>query len=653
MALNVGELYATLELKDRLTGPLGKATAGIKVKATGIHAAMIMVGMAAARMAGAVASGASRAGASFVSSGAKMASTGAKSAGLLAGVGVAGVAAGGVLAGVFAGITAGIATIGIQAAMSAPQVKAAFADLKTSVQADLADAASVFQGPLIAAAGQLKSMFSTQIAPALVSMFTTLSPLVGQFTAGLGDFLTPMLPAIQGVVAAVTPMLSVLAGSMGTFGSQLAGFLAPISQALSQSSGLLATLVTGVGGLLQALAPLLAAFVRLGAQVAGPLMSGLAMVGQTLSAQLGPVLVQLGPLIGQLITQFAQIAASVIPLLPPFLQLAAALAAALMPVLTQIVQALTAALQPILVALQPVLAALAEVFGQVIVALLPILPPISQLITSLLPVVVTLVKALTPILTMLATVFAKIVSAVTPFIAPLVQIVTALLPPLISLVQAVVKIFQGDLKGAIKVVSDAFSHAGRVIKENFLKIIDLGKNLLTGLWEGISSKVSWFLGKIGEFFSSILPDWVRDMLGIRSPSRVFAAIGSFTMLGFADGVTAEQPAVLRAADQATRGFGASFRAGLAREASGLSDAISGATPGKVGIIPTGVKSALHAGGRRAGKVSAGSTRGVVVPSGGTVPGSVTVNVTNIHPQAEPTSRTVNRGLQYAATIGLT
>jgi hypothetical protein len=38
-----------------------------------------------------------------------------------------------------------------------------------------------------------------------------------------------------------------------------------------------------------------------------------------------------------------------------------------------------------------------------------------------------------------------------------------------------------------------------------------------------------------------------------------------------------------------------------------------------------------------------------------VPGygnQTTVNVTNNYPQAEPTSRTVNRGLQYASVLGL-
>ncbi|TMR97531.1 hypothetical protein [Nonomuraea basaltis] len=50
VALKIGELYATLELRNQLTGPLGKAAAGIKVQASGIHAAMIAAGIAATRM---------------------------------------------------------------------------------------------------------------------------------------------------------------------------------------------------------------------------------------------------------------------------------------------------------------------------------------------------------------------------------------------------------------------------------------------------------------------------------------------------------------------------------------------------------------------------------------------------------------------------
>src|SRR5690606_36261441 len=212
-----------------MTGPLGRATAQIKIHASGIHAAMVGAGMAVTRRAGTAAK-----------SGQALASACAKSTGLLAGLGAAGVAVGGALGLVFGGAVAGIAALGISAAKAAPQVEAAFSDLGESVKSEMADAASVLQGPLVSAAGQLKGIFGSQIAPALTGMFEQIAPLITQFTGGLGQMLTPLLPAIQGIVAAVAPMMSTLAGSLGQFGGQLAGFLAPLSEAFSQNSGLLA-----------------------------------------------------------------------------------------------------------------------------------------------------------------------------------------------------------------------------------------------------------------------------------------------------------------------------------------------------------------------------------------------------------------------------
>ncbi|WP_433235541.1 phage tail protein [Streptosporangium sp. CA-135522] len=637
MAINIGDLYATLSFRDQMTGPFGRAVAGIKVHASGIHAALIGAGMAATRLGSAGADGA-----------AKLASAGVKSGALLAGVGAAGVAAGAGVALAFAGAVAGIAKLGISAAMAAPAVKAAFGDLKTSVKADMADAASVFEGPLIQAAGSLKTMFSSQIAPALRGMFTDLAPLVGDFTSGLGSFLEPMLPAVSGIVGAVAPMLGQLAGSLGTFGGQIAGFLAPITAVLSQNSGLLATLVTGIGGVLQSLGPVLAALVQVGAQVAGPLMGALTGVGQALATSLAPVLVQLAPVIGQIVGAFGQILVALVPLLPPFLQLAATLASALMPVLVQIAQALASALQPVLVALRPVLALIATAFGQVITALLPILPPLSQLLVALLPPIMTVIKALTPILTLLAGIFAKLVAAVTPFLPPLVQLGTAVLPLILSVVQAVVRLFQGDFKGAFDLIKNAVTTFGATITTAFTKLKTLGTDLVNGIRDGFirgwEAFKNWVTSMVGDLVTA-----VKKMLGIASPSKVFAEIGMYSVMGLAKGFKDNEGVAMSAAKSVVAKVDAAARNGLSRVAAT-------AKKSKV-TLPKQTKRTIE------GATGNGGSSGVFIGGGGfsagqhaAVPQSaaqVTVHVTNNYPQAEPTSRTVNRGLQYAAAVGLT
>ncbi|MEV4806760.1 hypothetical protein AB0K18_42770 [Nonomuraea sp. NPDC049421] len=582
----------------------------------------------------------------------------AKSGMALAGIGVAGVAMGGVLAGVFAGITAGIAVIGIKAAMESAKVKAAFADLKKSVQADLAQAASVLEGPLTQAAGSLKAMFSSQIAPALQQMFTQIAPLIGQFTAGLSQFLTPMLPAIQGVVGAVAPMLSALAGSLGTFGSQLAGFLAPISAALQANSGLLATFVTGLGGVLQAIGPLLGVLVELAGSLTGPLMSGLTLIAQTLAGQLGPALSQLSPVLGGMITSFAQLAAALIPLLPPVLQLVAAFASSLMPVLVQVGQTLATALLPVItqlrpmitligtafgqlvtallpllppiaqlvtalitglvpaitpllpmvgqiaaalggvlvqaisvlvaaitpllppisemavlfgqtiqqaiVALSPIFTQLATIIGQLIAAVLPLLPPIMQLATSLLPPLVQLVTTLSPILLGLATIFTKIVSAVTPFLPPLIELGSSVLPLVISIVTALAKVLTGDFQGAWDTIKKGVQQFAQTITSAFKKLWTLGSDLVAGIKNGFVNAWNSFTSAVGNLFSGFI-SWIKNLLGIASPSTVMAGIGSDTAKGWVQGLLGQEQSIKDTAGKLTNAVLSAFKSGSISE----------------------------------------------------------------------------------------
>ena len=65
-------------------------------------------------------------------------------------------------------------------------------------------------------------------------------------------------------------------------------------------------------------------------------------------------------------------------------------------------------------------------------------------------------------------------------------------------------------------------------------IIAVGEDIVRGIWEGISNLGSWLGDKVGGFFGGMV-DGVKDFLGIRSPSRVFAGIGENMALGLGDG----------------------------------------------------------------------------------------------------------------------
>lgn len=78
---------------------------------------------------------------------------------------------------------------------------------------------------------------------------------------------------------------------------------------------------------------------------------------------------------------------------------------------------------------------------------------------------------------------------------------------------------------------------------NFVnKMFGIGKDIVLGIWEGIKSMASWIYNKVKEFISGIVTA-VKDTLGIHSPSRVFAEIGTNMSLGLVEGIRSQSEAV--------------------------------------------------------------------------------------------------------------
>ena len=66
------------------------------------------------------------------------------------------------------------------------------------------------------------------------------------------------------------------------------------------------------------------------------------------------------------------------------------------------------------------------------------------------------------------------------------------------------------------------------------KMGEIGKDMVRGLWEGIKSMGKWLLDEFSGFVNNII-DGVKGVLGIHSPSRVFARIGENMALGLGEG----------------------------------------------------------------------------------------------------------------------
>ena len=79
----------------------------------------------------------------------------------------------------------------------------------------------------------------------------------------------------------------------------------------------------------------------------------------------------------------------------------------------------------------------------------------------------------------------------------------------------------------------------------------IGRNIVDGIWSGISSGWEWLTSKISSLAKSLL-NAAKRALGISSPSKVFRdEVGKFIPAGVSTGVEAETPEAVKAVEQMT------------------------------------------------------------------------------------------------------
>lgn len=73
------------------------------------------------------------------------------------------------------------------------------------------------------------------------------------------------------------------------------------------------------------------------------------------------------------------------------------------------------------------------------------------------------------------------------------------------------------------------------------KMLSIGRNIVQGVWNGITGAASWFYGKISGFFGGLV-DKAKSALGIHSPSRVMRdQVGKWIMPGVEVGIDKSMP----------------------------------------------------------------------------------------------------------------
>lgn len=139
-----------------------------------------------------------------------------------------------------------------------------------------------------------------------------------------------------------------------------------------------------------------------------------------------------------------------------------------------------------------------------------------------------LIEALPQLIDKIPTIIEKLVDAIIKNFPKLVGVGVELVVKLASgLIQAIPKI----LSAVANLVSQVFKTIAKLPGMMW----DIGKNIVQGIWNGISGMASWLWNKISGWCSSIF-DNIKNFFGIHSPSKLFAdKIGKMLGLGLGEG----------------------------------------------------------------------------------------------------------------------
>ena len=102
------------------------------------------------------------------------------------------------------------------------------------------------------------------------------------------------------------------------------------------------------------------------------------------------------------------------------------------------------------------------------------------------------------------------------------------------------------------------------------KMAEIGSNIISGIWNGISSGWSWLTNKVSRLASSLL-DAAKNALGINSPSKEFAdEVGRWIMPGVGKGLDKTMPATLKDMEAKAGELVSAMRAEMSASAGQLS-----------------------------------------------------------------------------------
>lgn len=135
-----------------------------------------------------------------------------------------------------------------------------------------------------------------------------------------------------------------------------------------------------------------------------------------------------------------------------------------------------------------------------------------------------------------------------------------------ALIEAAPKMFDAALS--------LISKLGEGIRMYLKYILEVGKAIVQGIWQGITNSLEWIKGKIKKWVGNVM-DFIKGLFGIHSPSKwAETVIGRNIALGMAEGILDNESAVSDAMNNLTEGVSGEAMLALGSDVPSVDKTIS-------------------------------------------------------------------------------
>jgi phage-related protein len=409
-----------------------------------------------------------------------------------------------ILGGAFRSLYDLFGAIGTAAQQAGGSTLAMFAETLRKV-ADVAASPAFQTGLIKTLQGAHKAIqdLTTGAGPGLQALFTQISDVLATVLPVAGQAIGSLLGALSTALSdpEIANGVIMMFNGLKAGVDALAPAFGPLTQALAQIAKLVGTMAASFG-------PLIAAAVVPLANTLGRLAPALQPFVELLSGTLTSVLKTVTPV-------FEQLAAQLIGVLQSggFTGIQAVIEG-LLPAVQALGQVFGQVLAPVFAQLGPVLAVLGKAFGQIFVALAPLITALGGLIAAILPPLVEILSGvLLTVIPQLANAITYVVEAITPFIgqvAAVAQVLMAVLAPILTwvletlgsrLVTAITAVGQ-IITGFVSIIQGLWDILSGIFTGDWSKLWTGVQEVFSGAWDAIVGGIKFHFAAMIAFVKS-------------------------------------------------------------------------------------------------------------------------------------------------------